>query len=95
MKIIKFMKLSKNTVLLLWFATLTLLSIVKVNADTKVLKPLETAINRYIAGVAKVTQTAEFKDARQVLFGDLDGDNDKDVVVQFTLENASGVMIGI
>ncbi len=43
---------------------------------------LQTTINRYIAGVAKVSGNAdEPKQFRTIVYGDIDGDGDEDVVV--------------
>lgn len=51
---------------------------------------LQSAINQYIAKQAKADGSSEYKNARKVLTGDLDGDGDKDAVVQFSLEGAGG-----
>ena len=48
------------------------------------------AIDQYIAGVAKVSDAEEYKEARKVLDGDLDGDGDEDTAVQFTIEGMGG-----
>lgn len=47
-------------------------------------------IDRYIAGVAKVSDASEYKAARKILYGDLDGDGDEDAAVQFTIEGMGG-----
>jgi hypothetical protein len=49
---------------------------------------LRKAIDRYIE---KVREDAdEYKEARKIIYGDVDGDGTKDAVVQYTLEGASG-----
>jgi len=55
-------------------------------AQSEVLK----IINRYIAGVARVSGASEYKEARKIIYGDVDGDRDKDAVVQFTIEGEGG-----
>jgi len=47
-------------------------------------------IDKYIAGVAKVSDGEEYKEARKVLYGDIDGDGDEDAVAQFTVEGMGG-----
>lgn len=51
---------------------------------------LQSAINQYIAKQAKADGSSEYKEARKVLTGDLDGDGDRDAVMQYTLEGAGG-----
>jgi len=53
-------------------------------------KPSEKAINNYIKKEAKAQQADEYEKARKILFGDLDGDDDRDAVVQYTLEGFQG-----
>ncbi len=49
---------------------------------------LQKAIDRYIE---KVREDAdEYKEARKIIYGDVDGDGTKDAVVQYTLEGAGG-----
>jgi len=49
---------------------------------------LQKAIDRYIE---KVREDAdEYKEARKIVYGDVDGDGTKDAVVQYTLEGAGG-----
>lgn len=50
----------------------------------------QKTIDRYIAGVAKVSDAEEYKEARKILDGDLDGDGDEDAAVQFTIEGMGG-----
>lgn len=50
----------------------------------------EKVIDKYIAGVAKVSDAGEYKEARKVLYSDIDGDGDDDAVVQFTIEGMGG-----
>lgn len=47
-------------------------------------------IDKYIAGVAKVSDGEEYKEAEKVLYGDIDGDGDEDAVAQFTIEGMGG-----
>lgn len=62
------------------------------------IKPLPTpdktdgqkTINRYIAGVARTSGASEYKEARKIVYGDIDGDGDADAAVQFTIEGAGG-----
>lgn len=52
---------------------------------------LQQVVNRYLAGVARVTGKAdEPKQFRKIAYGDFDGDGDEDAVVQFTLEGMGG-----
>ncbi len=49
---------------------------------------LQKAIDSYIE---KVREDAdEYKEARKIIYGDVDGDGTKDAVVQYTLEGAGG-----
>ncbi len=50
----------------------------------------EKAIDKYIAGAAKVSDADEYKEARKIIDGDLDGDGDEDAAVQFTIEGMGG-----
>ena len=54
-------------------------------------KSLRATVNQYIANAAKANDAAPGpKTAERVLTGDLDGDGDKDAVVQYTLEGFGG-----
>lgn len=50
----------------------------------------QKVIERYIAGVAKVSDAEEYKEARKIIYGDLDGDGDEDAAAQFTIEGMGG-----
>ena len=50
----------------------------------------EKAINAYIRKEAKSQDGTEYREARKVVFGDVDGDGDKDAVVQYTIEGMGG-----
>ena len=50
----------------------------------------EQVIDRYIKGVAKVSDAAEYEEARKIIYGDLDGDGDEDAAAQFTIEGMGG-----
>lgn len=50
----------------------------------------QKVIDRYLAGVAKVSDASEYKEARKILYGDLDGDGDEDAAAQFTIEGMGG-----
>lgn len=50
----------------------------------------QKVIERYIAGVAKVSDADEYKEARKIMYGDLDGDGDEDSAAQFTIEGMGG-----
>jgi len=50
----------------------------------------QKVIDKYIAGVAKVSDASEYKEARKILYGDIDGDGDEDAIVQFTIEGMGG-----
>lgn len=50
----------------------------------------QKVIDRYIAGVAKVSDAVEYNEARKIIYGDLDGDGDEDAAAQFTLEGVGG-----
>ncbi len=66
------------------------------NGKTKVAQTADEAnkqkiINRYLAGVSKVVGGEEYKEARIVVYGDIDGDGTGgDAAVQFTLEGMGG-----
>lgn len=60
----------------------------------------QQAMNRYLAGVAKVSNgDEEDKSLRKVVHGDIDGDGDNDAVVQFVVVpnagNNSGVFLAV
>ncbi|MGI8641252.1 MAG: serine/threonine protein kinase [Pyrinomonadaceae bacterium] len=42
---------------------------------------LQTVINKYLSGIAKVKEFQEFKESRKVFYGDLDNDEDDDAAV--------------
>lgn len=50
----------------------------------------QKVIDRYIAGVAKVSDASEYKEARKIIYGDLDGDGDEDAAAKFTIEGMGG-----
>ena len=50
----------------------------------------QKTIEKYIAGVAKVSDADEYKEARKIIYGDLDGDGDEDAAAQFTIEGMGG-----
>jgi hypothetical protein len=50
----------------------------------------EKAINAHIRKEAKSQGAAEYREARKVLFGDVDGDGDEDAVAQYTIEGMGG-----
>ena len=50
----------------------------------------QKVINRYLAGVAKVSDASEYEEARKIIYGDLDGDGDEDAAAQFTIEGMGG-----
>ena len=50
----------------------------------------QKVIERYLAGVAKVSDAVEYKEARKIIYGDLDGDGDEDAAAQFTIEGMGG-----
>lgn len=50
----------------------------------------QKVIDKYIAGVAKVSDGEEYKEARKLFYGDIDGDGDEDAVAQFTVEGMGG-----
>jgi|SRR5215475_2901599 len=50
----------------------------------------EKAINAHIRKEAKSQGGAEYREARKVVFGDVDGDGDKDAVAQYTIEGMGG-----
>ncbi len=53
-------------------------------------RSLQAAVNSYIAKAAAAQQGEEYRKDRKVVLGDLDGDGDKDAVVQYTLEGMGG-----
>jgi hypothetical protein len=50
----------------------------------------EKAINAHILKEAKSQGAVEYREARKVLFGDVDGDGDEDAVAQYTIEGMGG-----
>jgi hypothetical protein len=50
----------------------------------------EKAINSRIRKEAKSQGAAEIREKRKVIFGDVDGDGDKDAVAQYTIEGMGG-----
>ncbi len=50
----------------------------------------QKVIDKYITGVAKVSDASEYKEGRKIINGDLDGDGDEDTAVQFTIEGMGG-----
>jgi len=50
----------------------------------------EKAINAHIRKEAKLQGAAEYREARKVLFGDVDGDGDEDAVAQYTIKGMGG-----
>ncbi|MDQ3750122.1 MAG: hypothetical protein M3367_14100 [Acidobacteriota bacterium] len=48
----------------------------------------EKTIDRYIEKIRE--DASEYKEARKIIYGDVDGDGVKDAVVQYTLEGAGG-----
>src|SRR5262249_51182799 len=50
----------------------------------------EKAINAHILKEARSQGAAEYREARKVLFGDVDGDGDEDAVAQYTIEGMGG-----
>ena len=49
---------------------------------------LEKTIDRYVEKIRD--DASEYKEARKIVYGDMDGDGTKDAVVQYTLEGAGG-----
>ena len=49
---------------------------------------LEKTIERYVEKIRD--DASEYKEARKILYGDVDGDGTKDAVVQYTLEGFGG-----
>ena len=50
----------------------------------------EKAINAHIRKEARSQGGVEYREARKVLFGDVDGDGDEDAVAQYTIEGMGG-----
>lgn len=50
----------------------------------------QKTINAYIRKEAKSQNAAEYREARKLLFGDVDKDGDKDAIVQYTIEGMGG-----
>lgn len=57
-------------------------------AKTPAQTDLEKTIDRYIEKIRDDAE--EYKKARKIAYGDVDGDGAKDAVVQYTLEGAGG-----
>lgn len=74
-----------NALFFAFFGTLVLFAAA---AEVKAQSNLSRAI---AAHVAKVREDAvEYKEARKIVFGDVDGDGKADAIVQYTLEGAGG-----
>lgn len=50
----------------------------------------DSVIKKYIAKQAKEENAVEYKKARKIIYGDVNGDKKKDAIVQFTLEGFDG-----
>jgi hypothetical protein len=50
----------------------------------------EKVINAHIRKEARSQGAAEYREARKVLYGDVDGDGDEDAVAQYTIEGMGG-----
>lgn len=82
------MKSSKNI-----FAKLLIYAVVGTlvlfaSTETKAQANLQKAIAAHIKKVRK--DAVEYKEARKIVYGDVDGDGAKDAVVQYTLEGFGG-----
>ena len=82
------MKLNKKSLtgalLFAFIGTIILCSSTAIKAQANLQKAVAAHIN-------KVSEDAsEYKEARKIIYGDVDGDGTKDAVVQYTLEGAGG-----
>lgn len=72
------------------FLVITFLSIIVLNAANNTLaQSANSVINKYIANQA-TDGAVEYKKARVVVYGDVNGDKKKDAIVQYTLEGFGG-----
>ena len=82
------MKITKKTLINLtlsaFVGTLILLGTIETNAQAS----LNRAIRAHINEVKE--DASEYREARKIVFGDVDGDGVKDAVVQYTLEGYGG-----
>ena len=82
------MKLNKKpltgALLFVFIGTVILCSSIVVKAQAN----LQKAVAAHISKVSE--DASEYKEARKIIYGDVDGDGTKDVVVQYTLEGAGG-----
>ena len=67
-----------------FFGTLILFAPIEAKAQANLQKAISNHINK-VRGDA-----IEYKEARKIVYGDVDGDGVKDAVVQYTLEGAGG-----
>ncbi|MGI8787705.1 MAG: hypothetical protein ACR2HG_08105 [Pyrinomonadaceae bacterium] len=77
-------KLFANLFLLGLVGTVILIASTSIKAQTVSSK----TINRYIEKIRE--DASEYKEARKIVYGDVNGDGVKDAVVQYTLEGAGG-----
>ncbi len=82
------MKLNKKTLINLTLSafagTLFLFAAATANAQASLSRAITAHISKTSEGAS------EYKEARKIIFGDVDGDGVKDAVVQYTLEGAGG-----
>ncbi len=77
-------KLLTNALLFAFIGTIIACASTTVKAQANLQKAITAHIN-------KVSEDAsEYKEARKIIYGDVDGDGTKDAVVQYTLEGAGG-----
>ena len=73
-----------NLLLVAFVGMLVLVASIEVKAQAN----LQKAITAHIKKVSG--DAAEYKEARKIVYGDVDGDGTKDAVMQYTLEGAGG-----
>lgn len=85
----KIVKRNKNLFAKLFLATFSgTLVLFAATAETNAQASLNKAIAAHINKVRE--DAVEYKKARKIIYGDVDGDGVKDAVVQYTLEGAGG-----
>ena len=82
------MKLNENMIAILSLFTLVGALIFFASIDVSAQANLEKAIDRHIEKVRE--DASENKEARKIIYGDMNGDGAKDAVVQYILEGAGG-----
>ena len=82
------MKSNKNIFTKVFLCVLTAIGFLFFSKSAVAQPNLQKAIKSHIEKVRE--DASEYKEARQIVYGDVDGDGVKDAVVKYTLEGAAG-----